>query len=237
MNLLHANAAIVAEVCSRKHVGESKKRFRTFKLGSASDAIGKLEGGDDIYCLTFGQFSLIDLLCATLQQTGPADVDIATWIAAQADLDVVEELLGRASINSFRLLVDRSFVRMKPQRCKRIEEMFGAGCIRSLNNHAKFIRIKNEKWNISIRTSMNLNQNPRMENFELTDDPTLCEFLKRVVDDVFEEHPPGDFDCGTPAIKTLENTKRNGDVPCGQISFDDTPQLQKLRGEGQASFG
>jgi len=232
MKLKEANARIVAEVARRPVRNASGREIRTFKMGSAADAIFPLTPGIDLFCLTFGQFSLIDLLLAILHETGPAEVDLSTWIAAQADLDVVEELLGRAAIERFRLIVDNSFVQMKPERCRRVEGMFGAGCIRSMRTHAKFLRIQNEEWSIALRTSMNLNQNPRAENFELSDDPQLCEFLKQIVDDVFLEHPPGDFTCGAPRLDNVEQSKRRGEVETGRTLFADTPRLEKLRPDG-----
>lgn len=213
-----------------------RRRVRTFKVGSARDTLGELTPGIELYCLTMGQFSLIDLLLAIMEQTGPAEVDCATWIAAQADLDVVEELLGRAEITRFRLLVDRSFVRMKPARCRRIEEMFGPGTIRSAGNHSKFLRISNDSWSIAVRTSMNLNQNPRIESFELSDCPTLSGFLRSVMDEIFANHPPGDFNVAQNNLRGVKQSKRSGAVECGTIAFADTPRLDKLRGSGEVSL-
>ena len=40
---------------------------------------------------------------------------------------------------------------------------------------------------------MNLNENPRLESIEVSDDPELAAFLLRVVDEIFSEEAAGDF--------------------------------------------
>ena len=84
-----------------------KRRIRAFKDGTAADAIGQLEPGCEIYTLTFGQFSLIDAICALLEQTGPADVTLSTWSAAAADLERAAALLERSSIRSLPAMLQR----------------------------------------------------------------------------------------------------------------------------------
>jgi len=103
---------------AKTHKSVPKKRMiRAAKVGSASDAIGKLEPGCEIYCLTFGQFSLIDALSAIIDQTGPADVTLATWTAADADLTRAESMMASAKIKSMRYIVDRSFETRMPHCC------------------------------------------------------------------------------------------------------------------------
>ena len=59
--------------------GNAGKKIRACKKGTASQAIGIIEKNTDTFCLTYGQFSLIDALLAILDQTGPAHVTISTW--------------------------------------------------------------------------------------------------------------------------------------------------------------
>ncbi len=159
-----------------------RRTFRKFNSGNASDCIGTLKPGCEVYGLTFGKFSLIDLICAILKQTGPAEVDIGTWICAVADSSVLIELLGECEITKFRLMIDHSFARVKPVQLQRIRELFGDDCIRTSSTHAKFIGIKNDNWTLAVRTSMNLNNNPRLETFEISDCPHLFDFMKSVMD-------------------------------------------------------
>jgi hypothetical protein len=156
------------------HKSSPKRRvIRAAKVGTATDAIGPLEKGCEIYCLTFGQFSLIDAICAIIEQTGPADVTLATWTAADADLTRAESMLASAKIRTMRYIVDRSFLTRMPHYCAAMRRLFGDECIRTTRSHAKWAVIRNERWTLAIRTSMNMNHNPRLENLEISDDPAL----------------------------------------------------------------
>lgn len=72
-----------------------------------------------------------------------------------------------------------------------IADLFGAHTIRTTRSHAKFALIGNDDWHVVITSSMNLNLNPRIEQFEMTDDPERHQFFTTWVDEVFAEIPAG----------------------------------------------
>lgn len=203
---------------ARTHRRESpaNRQIRTAKLGNARDAIGTLTPGCEILCLTYGQFSLIDALVAILEQTGPADVTLSTWTAADADLTTAARLMEAASITTMRMVVDRSFLTRQPDYCARMRELFGDDCIRTMRSHAKWAVIRNAEWSIAIRTSMNLNTNPRLETIEISDDPSLADFLGAVADDLFTEQAPGEFSGELPGLESVANVARRGQVEMGR---------------------
>ena len=168
----------------------TKKDIRISKTHNATDAIGVLEKNMDIFVLTYGQFSLIDSLIAILDQTGPADVVISSWTAADAHLERSAQLIESADIRSFRMIVDRSFKTRQPKYYYHMIKLFGHECIRSIRTHAKFMVIKNDEWNIVVRTSMNLNENPRLENIEISESKEFTDFFLKVTDDLFNEVKP-----------------------------------------------
>ncbi len=183
-----------------------RRVVRAVKTGSATEAIGKLEKGCEIFTLTYGQFSLIDALCAILGQTGPANITLSTWTAADADLRRAERLLRAADILSMRYIVDRSFATRMPHYCRAMRELFGDDCIRTARSHAKWSTVTNDRWHLAIRTSMNMNHNPRLETIEISDDPALCDFFLAVADDIFAEQQPGIFDGELPALSSVPDT-------------------------------
>lgn len=195
-----------------------QRTIRVAKQGRARDAIGTLTPGCEIYILTFGQFSLIHALTAILEQTGPAHVNMSTWTAAHAHLEESAKLLENKSIESLRFVVDRSFLTRQPAYCARMRELFGDACIRTCRSHAKFLTVRNDKWSLGIRTSMNLNENPRLENLEISDDPAICNFLRELVDDIFAQHSEGDFSGPIPDLGTLENVEVPGMLKYGKAS-------------------
>lgn len=162
-----------------------KRRIAFNDTEQAAQAIGQLEHGCEIFGLTKGQFSISDVIQHCLTQTGPATVDIATWTAAIGDIKRAENLLRDGRITRIRFVVDPSFKSRKPEFCKALVDTFGPGCIRTVNSHAKFAIIRNESWNLAIRTSMNLNPNPRLENFEISDDHGLASFFSNIVDEIY----------------------------------------------------
>jgi len=169
---------------------ENNRLVRVAKLATATQAIGTLERETDIFILTYGQFSLVDAMCAVLAQTGPANVDMSTWTAAHAHLDRAAAMLESSQILRYRMIVDFSFKSRQLAYYNRMIEIFGPECIRSINTHAKFITITNDVWNIVIRTSMNLSENPRLENLEISENAGFARFFTCIVDDIFSEVEP-----------------------------------------------
>lgn len=190
----------------KKPVSVKKKASRKTRIAktlTASEAIGPLEKGTDTYILTFGQFSLIDALVAILDQTGPASVDLSTWTAADADLGTIISMLESASIEKFRMIVDYSFKKREPVAYPRILRAFGADCIRELRTHAKFMIIRNDDWHIVVRTSMNLNKNPRLENLEVSVDQGFAETMTMWVDAIFGEVIAGEGQSQLPELRNI----------------------------------
>ena len=185
--------------------GPVKRDTWTVKALNADGAIGDLTPGMEVFILTYGQFSLIEAVQDLVRKTGPAEVVLSTWTAGHSDLSKCADLLEGEEIRSLRLIVDNSFLNRQPGYCKRMIELFGLDCIRTWKGHAKFAAIRNEKWTLAVRTSMNLNTNPRLENLEISDDPALCGFLFDVADDVFREHDPGDFMGWFPELSSVKH--------------------------------
>lgn len=152
---------------------------------SAADAIAGFDKELTIYGFTKGQFSLIQLIKAALDVTGPASLTLSTWTAANADVTEVLEFCASGIVTDSRWLVDLSFSKRTPQLAHRIRMIFGDDAIRVAKNHAKFALIGNEQWRVVIHTSMNLNHNPRFENFEIAHDPELYGFHETIIDEIW----------------------------------------------------
>lgn len=153
-------------------------------MANARESIGSLYPGCEIFCLTDGQFSLFDIIEVVLDTTGPADVIISTWTAAGADTKKAKAFVQTGNIRSIRWIVDRSFLSRQPEYCRVLIEEFG-DCLRSIRSHCKFIAISNEEWAFAIRTSMNLNSNPRVEDFEISEDREFAQYFIDFADRIF----------------------------------------------------
>ena len=155
---------------------------------NAADAareVGPITQGCEVYGLTRGRFSLIDLLEYLLQITGPADATMVFWTFGLAHLDRALDLRRSGAIRSWRWFVDRSTAQHHPQYMDRLRETVGDDNIASSRIHCKMIVLRNERWNIVVRTSMNLNRNLRSENYEISDHAEMAELVNEVVDLAF----------------------------------------------------
>ncbi len=151
----------------------------------------------------------MDLIEATLDLTGPADVAIATWSVAFYDMDAAERFRDCGKIRSIRFVMDSSDKRGQATG-NDVASVFGAGSIRTTRTHAKFAVISNEEWHVVITSSMNLNLNPRSEQFQMTDCAETASFVLGIVDELFAELPEGATDDrkepvlhGIPAVEPV----------------------------------
>lgn len=214
---------------------------RTITARTAADAIGPITRGCEIYGLNKGQFSLIDIIEHCLAATGPADVTLSTWTAAGADLTFAHKLLTNGTLRSLRFIVDFSFPTRQPEYCAALRERFGDQAIRITRTHAKFVVIRNADWHVVIRSSMNLNENRRLESFEISDDPGMAAFLLEICDELFTEHAAGaQFDKGpyqncVDFERLAEPDQAEAEAAAlanGKKYFNDGPLVQDIRRAG-----
>lgn len=163
-------------------------KFATMEAGMALE---HFEKGCRIMGLTAGQFSLIDLIHATLQKIGPSHVVCTSWSAGIKDAHNIKWMLDSHLIRTFRLLVDHSFATRQKTYALSIAELFGDENIRTGELHAKFVLIHNENYSVCIRTSMNLNANRTCESFELDENQEIFDFYMGFVENSFGTMPTG----------------------------------------------
>ena len=159
---------------------------------NARAAAAGLDHGTSVYGFTLGQFSVSDLIAEILERTGPADVTISTWTASAAKIDEAFDLFESGKIRSCRWLLDPGFKSRQPKFAESLVRRFGLECIRTVANHAKFVVIRNEEWAVVVKTSMNLNNNPRLENYEICEGTELADYIEGFVDYIFNTTPADD---------------------------------------------
>jgi hypothetical protein len=148
----------------------------TPRLG-AQGAAAALERGGRVIGLTMGQFSMLDLLGALLERTGPAAVRLSTWTVGIRDAENAGWMLDNGRMTSFQLFVDKSFPTRQPAYCAAVQRIFGARAINASEIHAKVATIHGDGWRLAVRASMNLNANPRCEQYDVDDDAGIAGFF------------------------------------------------------------
>lgn len=166
--------------------GKLRRELRDLRRRqNAEEATAGLRKGVEIYGFTKGQFSMVDLIVALLKRTGPANVTLSTWTAARHEILTLAQLVQSGELRSMRWLVDFTFARRDPEAAQQIRETFGLESIRVAQNHAKFCLFESDEWRIVLRTSMNLNMNPRFEDFTIAHDPELADFLTSILNEIW----------------------------------------------------
>lgn len=168
-----------------------QKEIGVFNTGNIDAITGLLYPKCQVYGFTDGKFSLIDVIYAVLKKIGKADIVICTWSAGIKDSHNIKWMLETNMINTIKIITDMSFPSRKKNYSVAIDELFGTENIRMARVHAKFVLLKNESWNIVINTSMNLNANKTVENFQIIDDVVLYDFMDQYCNVHFENQLPG----------------------------------------------
>lgn len=162
------------------------REFRHGTRGeSAARCIGEITKGCDIFGLTKGDFSMIDILRHVAKEIGPCRIDCGTWTAAAAEIGQAFDMLKDGNILAMRFLVDRSFPARQPKYFHALRVRFGDDCIRMARFHAKFILLENDNFSVAVRTSMNLNLNERIEFYELSEGSPISGYLSQIMDHHF----------------------------------------------------
>lgn len=191
MSRLRPDVPLSVAPVPRTHAAKPRSRaIRRSVSTTAAEAIGQISPGCEVFVLTDGRFSLIDVLAHVVETIGPCEVYLSTWNAAGDDIQAAHAFVLDGRVKSMRLVVDPSFRARKPEFCRVLTDLFGNDAIRTIPIHAKFATVRAPGWTLAIRSSMNLNPNRRVETVEISDDPSLCSFLTGFVDEVFATNGP-----------------------------------------------
>ena len=175
-----------------------------FESKNSNLVLSKFKKGCRIMGLTRGNFSLIDLIHATLKKIGSAEVVCVSWSAGIKDVHNVKWMVDSNLIKKFTLVTDHSYKTRQKKYAASIEELFGVENIRTSEIHAKFVLIGNDDYKVCIRTSMNLNANRTCESFELDESEEIYEFYNNFVSFVNDNQEPGFIQSSAKVNKTLD---------------------------------
>ena len=155
-----------------------KRAVESFK--SAADAIGPIEPGMSLFAITRGQWSMIDAILHCLDCVGRADISLWTWTVAEYEVQCMERLMLDGRIASATLVIDYGARAKNRALLDKWVSIFGRDSMRFVVNHGKIATIKAGDTRLLLRGSMNLNFNPRFEQFDITEGGEDYELVKQI---------------------------------------------------------
>ena len=148
-----------------------------------SKHIGKIQKNIIINYWSWGRFGMNDLLLYLLKQTGSSDVLISTWSLSETAMRKLILKRNSGLIKSIVFLLDPRIKVRNPVPFQMVIKNF---TYKLKPCHAKVTLIENEEWNISIVSSMNMTENPRMERGVIFTDKETFDFDKNIIcDEIF----------------------------------------------------
>ena len=162
-------------------VGEDESRFID-QQQVLTKTIGTLIPGKTIHYYSYGNFNLVRLIIYLLKQTGPVHLFMTSYSFSQKSIDQLNKRLQRGDLLSFRVIVDNRVKSLSPKPFQMLKECFNYRCS---SIHAKVALLFNDNWNLSIVTSQNATDNPKMERGTIFSGREIFEFDLNALENEF----------------------------------------------------
>lgn len=147
---------------------------------SAASTIGRIEPGASLFAITRGQFSMLDAILHCLEELGPSVVSLWTWTVADYEIANLTNLRRDGRITAGTLIIDAGARVKNRALIQDWQHSFGPSSVRYVLNHSKIATVEGGGRRVLLRGSMNLNFNPRFEQFDLTEGGADFNLIRRV---------------------------------------------------------
>jgi hypothetical protein len=149
---------------------------------SLTKAIGLIKPGVNTHFYSFGNFNLVRLIMYLLKQTGPVNLFMTSYSFSNKSIQQLQNHIENDKLLSFQLLIDNRVRSISPKPFQMIASCFNYRCT---SVHAKIALLWNDNWKISIVTSQNATDNPKMERGIIFTDPAVFDFDHKNLADAF----------------------------------------------------
>jgi hypothetical protein len=128
---------------------------------------------------------MIDAVLHCLDCVGKAKVSLWTWTVAEYEVEVLTRLRVDGRITEGRLVIDHGARDKNSAVIAEWKQTFGPGSVRYVINHAKIATVESESGlRFLLRGSMNLNYNPRFEQFDITEGGPEFGLIREIEDEL-----------------------------------------------------
>lgn len=163
----------------------SARRTRAVEsFRSAAECIGPIEPGMALFAVTRGQWSMIDAVLHVLDQLGPSRASLWTWTVADYEVQTLTSLQADGRLTHGRLVIDYGARAKNASLIASWKATFGADSVRYVLNHGKIATVEGGGRRVLLRGSMNLNFNPRFEQFDLTEGGPDFDLVRHIEDEL-----------------------------------------------------
>lgn len=145
-------------------------------------AIGTLEKGKTTHYYSYGNFNLVRLIIFLLRQTGPAHLFMTSYSFSQKSIEALKNRMYKKQILSLRIIVDNRVKSMSPKPFQMLSQSFDYRCS---SIHAKVALIWNDEWKLTIVTSQNATDNPKLERGTIYTDDSVFQFDLNALENEF----------------------------------------------------
>lgn len=161
--------------------GARRRERAVESFGNAAEAIGPIVPGMAVFAITRGQWSMIDAVLYCVDSLGEGcSLSVWTWTVADYEIEAMNGLMRRGDLAVATLLIDMSCDRRRPELMREWRRIFGGDSVKVCRSHAKIARVWKGGVRLLLRGSMNLNFNPRYEQFDLTEGGEDFELVERI---------------------------------------------------------
>ena len=179
----------------RAVAGDARARYAFRAWGEAQETVAKLERGGSLFCLMTGRVSMIDIIAACMERTGPVE-RMTLWIytPGRAEIESLWRLWRMDQIKDIRFIVDHAGLHSHyRQTFFDLQDKWGRGCLRVTQNHCKMATMVGGGWNIVLDGSVNLARNLRFENLRVSDDEELLALVEGLAAELWDIQGPPDL--------------------------------------------
>jgi hypothetical protein len=178
------SAAVCAEAWRFADAPATRARYPkpAEEMALARAALAPLTPAGRVFGITDG-FSLPALVRAALEITAKLSI-----VTARLGKKEAQEL---GAFPDVRVVLGQSVVGVAKDAARAAQVALGSDRIRVHLAHAKIVTIRNQRWSLTLRSSMNFCANLRAEQFDITDDAAIADQADAWVAFIFAETPAG----------------------------------------------
>jgi len=162
--------------------GGGEHRFVDDQEQSLTKAIGRIEQGKTLHYYSYGNFNLVRLMMYLIKQTGPVHAFMTSYSFSQTSIEQLLKRLETGALLSFRVIIDNRVRSMSPIPFQMLTQCFNYRCS---SIHAKVALLWNEQWTVSVVTSQNATDNPKMERGTIFTAKDVFEFDLKALENEF----------------------------------------------------